>query len=83
VVATCLRRCKPDASGFIGALPEEIEDLFADTEDAAEPVSLAAENLTAAGCDDPLAFECTSLLFTLDSAIRDMSGKLDAWEVYS
>jgi hypothetical protein len=46
---------KPNAPGFVGEPPEEIRDLVADTETAAEAVSFAAEDLTVAGCDDPMA----------------------------
>jgi len=45
---------KPDAPDYVGAPPEEINDLLVDTESAADTVGLAAEDLTAAGCTDPM-----------------------------
>lgn len=74
---------KPDAPDYVGVPPEEINDLLMDTENAADAVGLAAEDLTAAGCTDPMQAECIQQMLTLQSAIDDLSGKLDAWAVYS
>jgi hypothetical protein len=75
---------KPDAPGYVGAPPEEIEDLLTETESAADAASVAANDLVeAAGCDDPFADTCIEQRFAADGAIDDLSGKLDAWTAYS
>ena len=75
---------KPDAPGFVGSPPEEIEDLLAETEGTADTASTTANDLIESPeCDDPLADACIEQRFAADGAIEDLSGKLDAWAVYS
>ena len=74
---------KPDAPAYIGVPPEEIKDLLAETESAGEAVSLAADDLSSAGCLDPMDAACVTQLLALEMAIDELSGKLDAWAVYS
>jgi len=75
---------KPDAPAYIGVPPEKIADLLNDTESAADTASIAAADVVdAAGCDDPLADTCIEQRFAADGAIEELSGKLDAWAVYS
>jgi hypothetical protein len=74
---------KSGTAAYIGEPPEEIEDLVAETEDAGAAVGDAADELDAAGCADPMASDCTTQLIALESAIDELTGKLDAWAVYS
>lgn len=75
---------KPDAPGYVGVPPTEIEDLLSETESAADTASIMTNDLIeAADCDDPFADTCIEQRFAADSAIEDLSSKLDAWAVYS
>lgn len=74
---------KSGAPAYIGEPPEEIEDLVAETENAGAAVGAAADDLDAAGCADPMGSDCMTQLIALESAIDELSGKLDAWAVYS
>jgi hypothetical protein len=71
------------APGYIGDPPAEIADLVQETEAAALAVQQASEALQAdTACDDPTALECGEIV-PMESTIDDLSGKLDAWSVYS
>lgn len=73
---------KPSAPVYMGTPPEKIKDLLTETESAADAVALAAEAFMATGCGDPYEATCIAEHIRLDSAIGQLSRKLDAWSVY-
>lgn len=75
---------KPTAPGYVGEAPAEIEDLLSETESAASAAADASNALVEdSGCDDPFADTCIEQKFAADSAIEDLSSKIDAWALYS
>ena len=67
---------------YIGEPPVEIEDLLADTEIAASKVNPAVEAFQKAGCTDPMDSACLTEYMAMDSAVDELSRKLDAWAAY-
>lgn len=67
---------------YIGEPPAEIESLLADTEIAASEVNPAVEAFQQAGCVDPMDSACLTEYIAMDSAVDELSGKLDAWAAY-
>lgn len=67
---------------YVGEPPAEIRDLLSDTEDTASKVNPAVGAFQQAGCADPMDNACLSEYLAMDSAVDELSRKLDAWAVY-
>jgi hypothetical protein len=67
---------------YIGEPPAEIEDLLTATETAASKVNPAVGAFRKAGCTDPMEPACLSQYMAMDSAVDELSRKLDAWTAY-
>lgn len=67
---------------YIGEPTAEIEDLLAATETAASKVNPAVASFQKAGCTDPMEPACLTQYIAMDSAVDELSRKLDAWSAY-
>jgi hypothetical protein len=67
---------------YIGEPPTEVKDLLAETETAASSVDPAVKAFQQAGCADPMDTACLTESIAMDSAVDELSRKLDAWNAY-
>ena len=68
---------------YLGTVPAEIEDLYAETIELTEEAKVAGEAWQASTCSADASGEgCTSLAFTLENALGAVKTKFAAWAPY-
>lgn len=73
---------KTGSPTYVGEPPAEIKNLLNETERAAGAVNPAVEEFQQAGCIDPMDEACLTEYVAMDSAVDELSRKLDAWSAY-
>ncbi|MCS5732389.1 hypothetical protein [Herbiconiux daphne] len=68
---------------YVGAVPEEIEDLYDETVSAASAANDKSEAWLASPCStDASGEDCITLAFGLETAMDDVGKKFAAWAPY-